>query len=162
MQALVAFAARYLFALVVAAEVIFILLRHRSQWKRLLIATVVIGGLSLAIGMALNAVVQDPRPFVVDGSTPLVPGSRDNGFPSDHTLLLAATAAIIMTVSPWAGTVGLVLAVLVGMARVQAGLHHTADIVGSLLIVGFVTAGYLVVWALVEARKRSKVSPPGK
>ena len=156
MQALIAFVARYLFIFVVLAEVLYLVAFHRRRLLELLLASILIGGLSLAFALLLHGLVQDPRPFVVQGSTPLIPSSADNGFPSDHTLLLASTAAITMIANPWAGAVGLLLAVAVGLARVYAGVHHMLDIVGSLFIVGFVTAGYLVAWMLASVGRRKK------
>ena len=156
MNLIIAFAARYLFALIVLGELIYLFLYHRKQWKRLLVAAIVIGGLSLLIGMGLNRIVQDPRPFIVGNFTPLIPGSSDNGFPSDHTLLLSVTAAITMIANPWEGAVGLLLAIGVGLARVYAGLHHMLDIVGSLFIAGFVAAGYLIVWMLLTPKPKKK------
>ncbi|MDA8409087.1 MAG: phosphatase PAP2 family protein [Treponema sp.] len=156
MQSLIAFTARYLFIPVVLAEVLYLLVFHRKSWKALFIAALVIGGLSFGISLILNALVQDPRPFIVQGTTPLIPSSSDNGFPSDHTLLLSAMAAIAMTVNPWAGVAGLAFAVIVGLARVYAGVHHLADIVGSLFIVGFVSAAYLIVWLFIARRKAEK------
>ncbi len=156
MDAIIAFTARYLFIPIALMEIGYLLLFHRKNWKALFIAALVIGGLSFGISLILNAVVQDPRPFIVQGTTPLIPSSTDNGFPSDHTLLLSATAAITMTVNPWAGVTGLALALLVGLARVYAGVHHLADIVGSLFIVGFVSAAYLIVWQFLAMGKRKK------
>jgi len=156
MQALIALVARYFFLVIILAEVLFILVFHRRRLLELLLASIFIGGLSLAFAFLLHGIVQDPRPFVVQGSTPLIPSSADNGFPSDHTLLLSATAAITMIANPWVGAVGLLLAVAVGLARVYAGVHHMLDIVGSLFIVGFVTAGYLVTWMLASMGRRKK------
>ncbi len=156
MQAFIAFVARYLFFVIILAEVIYIVAFQRRRLLELILASVFIGGLSLAFAFLLHGIVQDPRPFVVQGTTPLIPSSADNGFPSDHTLLLSATAAITMIANPWAGMVGLLLAVGVGLARVYAGVHHMLDIVGSLFIVGFVSAAYLVVWMLASSRKGKK------
>lgn len=154
MKPLIAFAAAYLYIPVILGEILLVALKYRARWKELLLAALFIGGLSFGVALVLNGLVQDPRPFVEQGFTPLVPGSSDNGFPSDHTLLLAATAAVLMTVNAWAGGAGLLLALLVGYARVQAGFHHMLDIVGSLFIVGFVSAAYLAGWALVVIRQR--------
>ena len=155
MQALIAFTARYFFMVVLLAEAAYLLAFHRDKWPRLLIAALGIGGISFLIASFLHGLVQDPRPFIEGNFTPLIPSSRDNGFPSDHTLLLAASAAVTMIANPWAGSAGLILAIAVGLARVQAGVHHTADIVGSLFIVGFVTAGYLLLWLAIAGKKKT-------
>src|SRR5205085_7935625 len=82
----------------------------------------------------LGHVYYDPRPFVQEHFTPLIPHDADNGFPSDHTLITAGVAAVIYFFNrPW-GFALLGLALLVGAARVAAGVHHPVDIVGSIVI----------------------------
>ncbi|WP_419188808.1 phosphatase PAP2 family protein [Enhydrobacter aerosaccus] len=76
----------------------------------------------------------------------------DNGFPSDHTLLLSALAALA---SCWNGRLSLLLwfiALLVGAARVYVGLHHPVDILGSILIAIGTVALVLLVIREVRAR----------
>src|SRR5437762_375316 len=38
----------------------------------------------------------DPRPFVSDGITPLIQHAADNGFPSDHVLIVSAIASLML------------------------------------------------------------------
>ncbi len=76
----------------------------------------------------------DPRPFVVDGRTPVIPHGPDNGFPSDHTTLGAAIAAALLPWRRWLAGCLLVVAAGVGAARVAAHVHHVPDVVGGLLI----------------------------
>src|SRR5260370_1050908 len=76
----------------------------------------------------------DPRPFVVEHFGPLISHKPSNGFPSDHVLWSAATAAIIFPSSKYLSLLLWVLTILVGAARVHAGVHHPIDIVGSMLM----------------------------
>lgn len=83
---------------------------------------------------AAGAAWTDPRPFVVDGRAPLFSHVSDNGFPSDHTMLAMAVAAVVAW---WRRKVGaglMALSVVVGAARVGAHVHHVPDVVGALLI----------------------------
>lgn len=82
----------------------------------------------------------DPRPFVVGHFTPLIPHTLDNGFPSDHTLLVSALAAVIFPLDKKVSAIVWVLAALVGASRVYAGVHHPIDILGSLAISAAVAA----------------------
>lgn len=92
--------------------------------------------LPLALGLSLIArhFYFDPRPFVVEYFTPLISHVADNGFPSDHILLLATLASIItifhkrMSIFLW------LITLVVGIARVYVGVHHPIDIFGSILI----------------------------
>lgn len=78
------------------------------------------------------------RPFVAGQFAPLIAHAADNGFPSDHTLLLAALAAAASFLGARNGfdrrvTIALwLITALVGWARVAAGLHHWIDIIGAI------------------------------
>jgi hypothetical protein len=124
MEYLVAFIAEYLYAGIVVAAALYLLIVHRSRWKELLLAALFIGALSLALSLIAHRLIIDPRPFAAAGTRPLIPSSVDNGFPSDHTLLLAAVAAVLLTVNPRAGLLALFGALIVGIARVYVGVHH--------------------------------------
>ena len=143
MQPLISFVAAYLFIGIVFLEALYLLAFHRDRFRGLLVATLLLGGVAFLLSLVANRFIQDPRPFIVGGFKPLIHSSTDNGFPSDHTLLLAATAAITMVASRRAGLLGLVGAILVGLARVYVGVHHLADIIGSLVIVAIASLVYL-------------------
>lgn len=96
----------------------------------------------------------DPRPFVVDHFTPLIPHDPDNGFPSDHTLLSAATASVVYPYSKKISMVLWVLTVLVGASRVYTGIHHPVDVLGSICIALVVAA--LTYFLLLPKVKASK------
>ena len=77
----------------------------------------------------------DARPFIVGNFTPLISHAADNGFPSDHTLLAGALAATTMCFkNRCLSTTLWIIAILIGIARVYAGIHHPIDIIGSLVI----------------------------
>ncbi len=91
----------------------------------------------------LSHVILDPRPYLVDHVTPLAHVSRDNGFPSDHTLLAAALTASLMWIARRWIAVFALGTLLVMLGRLGIGAHHTIDVLGSVAIV--------VVVALVVA-----------
>ena len=86
-------------------------------------------------------------PFVENNFVPLIAHAADNGFPSDHTLFGAAIASVIFLFDKKWGTGLFMLAFLVGVSRVLAGVHHFVDIAGSLLITIIVT---VFVYRIVE------------
>ena len=95
---------------------------------------VALGVLAYLVSKALTHVIVDPRPFIEAHTRPLIPTSRDNGFPSDHTLLVGALGASLWWIHRrWLGAFALG-AVLVGLGRLGVGAHHTLDVVGSLAI----------------------------
>ena len=110
----------------------------------------------LAVGVlvkATGALHTDPRPFVVDPSVrPLFAHPADNGFPSDHTALAVAVAAVVAVHRRVVGAVLLVVALLIGASRVAAHVHHWQDI-GAGVLVGLVAAALgVLAWTLVSHR----------
>ena len=89
-----------------------------------------------------------PRPFITNGTVPLIAHGNDNGFPSDHTLVAATLAAVVYFYHRRLGIILMVLALLVGVGRVWAHVHWPIDIAGGLIIGAF--AG----WAGYELAKR--------
>ena len=58
----------------------------------------------------------------------------DSSFPSDHTLTGVALIGPLLWALPRAGRLLLAWALIVGAARVAAGLHHPSDILGSVAL----------------------------
>ena len=81
-----------------------------------------------------GALYYDARPFVVEHFNPLISHKPNNGFPSDHVLWSAATAAIFSPSNKYLSLILWLLTILVGASRVHAGVHHPIDIVGSMLM----------------------------
>src|SRR5260370_21746600 len=97
-----------------------------------------------------GALYYDPRPFVVEHFAPLIPHKPSNGFPSDHVLWSAATAAIIFPSNDYLSLILWLLTILFGAARVHAGVHHPIDIVGSMLMAIVVA---FIVYVIVRRMK---------
>src|SRR6266850_2205530 len=85
------------------------------------------------VSMIGGALYDDPRLCVLGHFSPLVPHKPNNGFPSDHVLWSAATAAIIFPSNRYQSIILWLLTILVGAARVHAGIHHPIDIAVSAL-----------------------------
>lgn len=118
---------------VIMATVVFFMLKTREQRVKY-VAVLIIGAvLALIFARIGGAIINDPRPFVANPHThhALISHSRDNGFPSDHTLLSSFLGFAMLPFAPAFGVVGLILALLIGAARVMANVHHPLDIIGS-------------------------------
>ena len=162
MDGFIGFVAEYLYIGVVGLIILFLGVRYRARWLELLIATVIIGGIGYLLSKVGTNLISDPRPFVQTGTPPLIHSATDNGFPSDHTLLLATAAVIVALVNRWAGAVGLVFALLIGLARVYVGVHHLLDIFGSFVIVAIAALIYLVgrgIWQRYSWQRRPVITP---
>ncbi len=158
MDSIISFIAKDFFKVVIVLAILFLALRYRARVLEIGISAIIIGGLAFLFAKIAGDFITDPRPFIETGKPPLIASAIDNGFPSDHTLLLAAVAAVITLVNWKVGAVFWALAVIVGLARVYAGVHHLFDIAGSLLLVALAAGGYLLGrMAWEKWSKRSKV-----
>lgn len=129
------FCANYAVYVLAVAWLLIVVAHYRSLSLALIVRIVLLVVVSYLLSKVLSAVISDPRPYVVAHQQPIVPIARDNGFPSDHTLM-----AMALTASMWwvwrryvpyfaAGTL------LVMLGRLGIGAHHTLDVVGSVVIV---------------------------
>lgn len=117
------------------------LLASRPDKKQLAVSGVVVAVLATVLTQVAGAVHADPRPFVVDPASPaLFPHPADNGFPSDHTVYAATAALLVATVRRRLGAVLLLVAIVGGLARVAANVHHLQDIAGALAIAALAVA----------------------
>ncbi len=126
--------AKYLIFLIILLGAIFFFEQNKQTRKNLAIFGII--SLPIIYGIAkLSALFYfDPRPFIVGHFIPLITHSADNGFPSDHVLLSSAIAMVIFYYNRKVGLGLLILAILVGICRVLAGIHHPIDILGSIVI----------------------------
>jgi membrane-associated phospholipid phosphatase len=136
---------------VVAALALVVWLTVPRPEKVSLAVEMVVGLVAVAVLVKVaGAVHNDPRPFVVDPSVhPWFSHPADNGFPSDHTAVGSVTAFVVLRHRRAAGLGLLVLAVLVGVARVLAHVHHVEDIVAGLLIGLVAAAAGVLAWRVV-------------
>jgi undecaprenyl-diphosphatase len=142
--------AKYLFIVPVLVMLLVFFRASKSLKKQLLIFSILTFGLALIIGKTLNHFIYNSRPFVKNGFSPLIEHAPDNGFPSDHMLLVASVAMIISFYNRKIGTFLWILAILIGLSRIMVGVHHPIDIVGSALIA--IVSSTVVYWVLKKRR----------
>jgi undecaprenyl-diphosphatase len=142
--------AKYLFILPILLGLWLFINASKLLKKELLIFSIPALGISLLLGKILNRYIYNSRPFVEEGFSPLIKHAPDNGFPSDHMLLVASIAMIITFYNKKIGALLWFLAILVGASRVMVGVHHWADILGSTLIA--ITSSTAIYWLLKKRR----------
>lgn len=125
------FFASYLYLVQVALALIYFLLQQRPRQLEMIAFGVVYFPLVFLLAEGVGLFYFDPRPFVVEHFTPLIPHVPDNGFPSDHALLTSAVATAALFFDWPMGLILWLLALLVGAARVYVGLHHPIDVLGA-------------------------------
>jgi len=136
----------------------YVFLRAEASMRKQLAISLVVSVVVTTILIKLAANIhQDPRPFVRDGVTPYFPHGNDNGFPSDHTTYSAIIAWVVFSQNRKLGVILLALALVIGSARVIAGVHHGIDIIAGFVIaaVGFWTSTYALRFVQAKLRKPS-------
>jgi undecaprenyl-diphosphatase len=111
----------------------------RKQWRdRLHLLFFTLLSLFLSVGLVkelINHFFITARPFVERGFTPLFNVYPGPSFPSGHALFFFTLATVIfLQMSARWGIVAYILAILIGIARVFAGVHYPLDIVGGAVI----------------------------
>jgi len=143
---LIVFGANYLIILIIGIAVAYFIKQPRKKQGSILIFSLLSLFLIYLTIKIIGYFYFDPRPFVVNHFTPLIPHAPDNGFPSDHMLVSSAVAAMLYYYNRKISAVLWVLAFIVGASRVVAGVHHWSDIAGSALIaiiIAFIINRYL-------------------
>ncbi len=156
MNSVISFVAQYLIYILILVAAIW-WLQLKSGKKQAALVLVGSGLLALLLAKVGAHFINDPRPFT-EGLRPLFGHSADNGFPSDHTLLTATLAFGVMT---WSWRKGLVLlagALLIGLSRVAANVHHLSDIIGAVVIAGVATLAVYGGMSMIK-RHYGLVSP---
>jgi undecaprenyl-diphosphatase len=107
----------------------------RATNQRVVIAAILAALGALAAGALIGALHPEARPFVTDPDARLlIHHAADNGLPSDHALASFAVAGAVLWWRRLAGLALLLLAVLIGIARVYAGVHWPGDIAAGALV----------------------------
>ena len=140
--------------------VVYFLMQSRPRRKRMLIFAALVLPLVYIVSLIGGVLYDDPRPFVVRHFTPLIPHKPSNGFPSDHVLWSAATAAIIFPSNKYLSLILWLLTVLVGASRVYVGVHHPIDIVGSIAMAVVVTSIVYLITTRMKLFKNLTDSRP--
>ena len=151
MNLLIIFIAKYLIAVPVLVLLAYLVFSRGKVLTQLMWLTAVSLPLAYLLARLSSVLYYDPRPFIEGHFTPLIAHAADNGFPSDHTLLAATLATIILYVDNRAGTLLWLIAVAIGVSRIFAGVHHTVDILASMIIA--VAAVVLAQYSVSKVRR---------
>lgn len=113
------------------------LLRH---WGHPIVLIIFSSGLSFAISKIIKLIFHTSRPFVRFEDVHPLFSESGYAFPSSHAATLAGLAfAVLFSKHRKLGYFCIVAMILVGIARVMAGVHFPIDILGGFAI-GFIVA----------------------
>lgn len=127
-------AAKYLFLLSFVIAGISFLKLSATERRRLFFFGLIALPIIFCSAIIAGHFYDNPRPFVVLQFVPLIPHAPDNGFPSDHVLLVSAIAAIFLYFDRRAAALLWGVTLLVAIGRVTVGVHHVTDVIASMLI----------------------------
>lgn len=118
-------------------------------YRRACAAGLSAAALGLLINQAISHVWHRSRPYESHprGVLPLIAGSHDPSFPSDHATAAFAIAFGILFVAHRAGLVFLAWATLIALSRVLVGVHYPTDVLASLgvgIVAGSICARLLM------------------
>lgn len=128
------FVAEYLYLLSFLIAGVYMLRQPGAVQIRISTVGLCAAVLSLFMAYVASRLYYDPRPFVEGHFKPLIPHDAENGFPSDHTLLVACIASVLTLFTKRISILLWLIALLVGVARVYVGVHHPLDIAASIFI----------------------------
>ncbi|TSC67516.1 MAG: phosphoesterase PA-phosphatase-like protein [Parcubacteria group bacterium Gr01-1014_72] len=161
----VIFLAEYLpYALVVLLALL--LLSHISLRNTLQIGALALGAGLLArfgFGELIRFFYHRPRPFLAHQNIHTLFTEVSPAFPSGHALFFFALATVVYRYDKKWGALFFVAALLMGAARVTAGVHYPSDVLGGALI--GITVGYLcarICGGFFTVGDSKKASAPAK
>jgi len=137
LDGLIVFFAGYL-GYILLALAIFLLLAKVKNWRRQFhVLLIFLLSIILSRGLITEIIrffYSQPRPFVVLNFSPLINHDLTGSFPSGHmTFYFVLSLSVFLINRKWAWFfVGSVI--LIGLARVVAGVHWPSDILGGILI----------------------------
>jgi len=93
----------------------------------------------------IRKIINTPRPYVVLNIEPLIRRDKTGeSFPSRHVLSVCIIAVACLYINPWLGVLMSVIAALIAVIRVLAGVHFIKDVlVGA--VISYVIGG-LAFW----------------
>lgn len=134
------FCAKYLFVIPFIIAAIFFFRQSRALQIKIVLFGLACAAISYLIALIAGQLYFDPRPFVVGHFKPLIEHDTENGFPSDHVLLVSTVAAVVTVFNKKISLLLWFFTIVIAIARVYVGVHHIIDVVGSMFIAGAVTA----------------------
>lgn len=136
MDQLMIFSAKYLVYFIIVLACVFLFLQKRDKQKQIAMLSIISLPLAYFLGYIAGKLYYNPRPFIAHHFKPLIEHANTNGFPSDHALICFSISAIVFVFNRKWGIFLAVLSLLVGVARVYAGVHSPIDIAGG-FVIGF-------------------------
>ncbi|WP_242634562.1 undecaprenyl-diphosphatase [Bacillus timonensis] len=127
--------------------VIFYLFKKGEQNRIMVMSSLLSVGIAVLLGRVAGMVHSNNQPFAeLPNVNQLVEKAVNNSFPSDHTMIFFAVCFSFFLFKKPGRYLWMVLACLVGFARIWVGVHYPGDIlVGAILAIFAALLVYSVV-----------------
>ena len=97
----------------------------------------------------------NPRPFEILGIVPIITTNLGDAWPSGHATFMSALAVALWSQDKKIGIIFFGAALVVGLARIMAGVHYPLDVLSGWLL------GSLVGYGLIFVLSRLKIDIQG-
>ncbi|MEO5635434.1 MAG: phosphatase PAP2 family protein [Candidatus Paceibacterota bacterium] len=121
------------FPFIVVISAIIFLLYYRRSIKDFFVVFFA-SGLAWVIATTLKFYIHTDRPMVVFDNVQVLFDKSSYAFPSGHATFFAALAISIFLIDRRIGYIFMFFTLLIGMARIVAGVHFPIDILGGFII----------------------------
>lgn len=157
---LIVFFAQYFPYLVILLAIIFLFFHHEifsaqkpfhtltERWKEIFFVSLSVF-VAWIFGIFLKIIFALPRPFIEFSNVLPLLRPTDFSFPSGHAALFMAIAVAIFLYQKKAGYWFMFFTLLIGVARIIAGVHFPIDILGGYLV------GSVISYLLIKSYKKS-------
>src|SRR3989344_1287270 len=156
-DSIIVFFAVYFIYIVIVLAGLFLLFYHKvlpsqnpvkefiGKWREFILIAVS-GGLAWSLAKILKILIHTERPFDIFGNVQslFLEIGYVYAFPSGHTAVASAIALTLFFTHKKAGYIFMFFALLIGLARIAAGVHFPIDILGGFAL-GAIVA-YLVAY----------------
>ncbi len=147
LKPLVVFASVYLGWLLLGVVIIVFSSR---RWRDELAFVISAAVSAWLVGFLIKWLWPVARPFVkLSEVLPLISVSDAGAFPSGHATFFFALALAVYALDQKLGQWLIAGAVIIGLARIMAGVHWPGDILGGFVLAGLVV---LISWTLIKTR----------
>lgn len=109
----------------------------KKKWKEIVLVFVS-GVMAWCAAVFLKLLVASPRPFMALNDVSALLPETGFAFPSQHTAFCTALAFSIFLSHKKAGYIFMFFALIIGIARIVAGVHFPVDILGGFILGGVI------------------------
>ena len=114
------------------------LIFYRKNWRDFFLVFLS-GGIAVLLDLILKYLIHTPRPFVAFTNISTLFPESGYAFPSGHATFFSALAISLFFLNKKVGYIFIFFAVLIGIARIVAGVHFPIDILGGFILGGIVS-----------------------